>query len=884
MKTSTLVLAAGAFGATLVVHPPAAHPQTPQPTVQLTWVDRAGKAIETVGPAGAYRGPDLASDGKRLAVHRHDDGPTPPGSAGSGDVFVFESGQGPGRRLTPAGPELVDNAMPIWSPDGTRIAFGSMRNGKGGIYLRRADGTGGEELLIESETTKMPMSWSPDGRYIVYWSPGDIQWVLPLFGDRTPFQLSSGSTTHAQISPEGKWIVYQDTSAESQIVVRAFPKGSTVVQVAKNGVLPRWRGDGKELFYLSQWQNGQLMAADITVTGSRIVAGAPHALFDSGYVNMGHPGGNYHVFAVSRDGQRFLIPRPDSTPENANTRTLTLVDRQGTATGTVGERGLYNGLEFSPDRMRLALLRNDPAKGTADVWVVDIATGRGAPLTSVARGTSLSPPVWSPDGQWIAYIAQRDGVSAIYRKRSNGEGAEEIVSTLNAATTNLLEWTDDGQYLTFYSAQLGGNIVFAVPLSGERKPIELARAQFPMIHARLSPDNRFLAYRSNESGKDQVWVRRTELSGPATDKWQVSIDGGTGPVYWRGDGKEVVYLSLDRGMMSVDVRVEADVIMFDPPKQLFTVPDSFPAGAGIGGAVSMTRDGERFALAVPRAAVPVTAAPQPPQIALLDRQGKPIQHIGEPGRWQNPRFSPDGSRVLVRKAAQTGPAAELWSIDVATGKGTLVATGQQLFSALWSRDGRQVFYVGSRPGGLAVIMRKAADGSGAEEAIFQYTPGAPINLTDITPDGRYLAFDSGGVLLLVPTMAGAAGAREATEYLREEYFAGGARFSPDGRAVAYFSDETDRIELYLRPFDPVSGRIGPKARQVSSDGASGGLVWWGADGKELFYMRGDQTGMLMMAAAVSTTPTPTAGAPKFLFGTRGPTSGDGQRFLVVMPR
>src|SRR5262245_25194600 len=285
---------------------PAANAQN----LQLTWVDRSGKVIETVGPGGTYRGPDLAPDGKRLAVHRHEE-TNDPSRPGGGDVFLFDSGPGPGTRLTGGGSGAVENAMPIWSPCGTRIVYGSVRNGKGGLYVKRVDGSGTEELLIESETSKVPMSWSPDGRYIVYWVPGNIQWILPLTGDRKPFQLSQGPTTHGQISPDGKWIAYMNFAGRSEVYIKPFPTGSGEVQVSKNGgVFARWRGDGKELYFLSSGSNGQMMAADITVTGSTIQAGAPHALFDSGYVNLGHITGNYHVFAVSPDGQRFLIPRP----------------------------------------------------------------------------------------------------------------------------------------------------------------------------------------------------------------------------------------------------------------------------------------------------------------------------------------------------------------------------------------------------------------------------------------------------------------------------------------------------------------------------------------------------------------------------------------------
>src|SRR6516162_3770476 len=210
MKTSRTILVSVAAGLVFFATAQLAAAQATQ-NMKLTWVDRSGKTIETVGTSAPYIGPDLSPDGKRIAVHRHE--------GETGDVWLLESGPGAGTRYTGDGSNKVENSTPIWAPDETRIAYGSSRNGKGGLYTKRADGTGSEELLIESETSKIPMSWSPDGRYIVYWVPGNIQWILPLTGDRKPFQLSQGPTSHAQISPDGKWIAYMDMAARSDIYV-----------------------------------------------------------------------------------------------------------------------------------------------------------------------------------------------------------------------------------------------------------------------------------------------------------------------------------------------------------------------------------------------------------------------------------------------------------------------------------------------------------------------------------------------------------------------------------------------------------------------------------------------------------------------------------------
>jgi eukaryotic-like serine/threonine-protein kinase len=297
--------------------------------IQFAWFDRNGKQLEVVGAPGNYRGVDLSPDGTRVAVHRHDDR--------GGDVWVFEP-RGTTTRLTFDASQ--DNSSPIWSPDGRFIVFGSFRNGKPGLYRKASDGTGAEELLVESEVGKIPAAWSPDGKFILYWlyDKGGVvdQWLLPVTGDRkpTPFLHSSFAESHSQISPDGKWIAYHsDETGRPEIYVKSFPSGEGRWQVSTNGgVFPRWRRDGKEIFFFSGSgfgsTNARLAAVPVQSTGATFEPGAPHELFDSGYVDLPHisvTGNNYHVFAVSPDGQRFLIPRPTAGPQDTASSTITVV-------------------------------------------------------------------------------------------------------------------------------------------------------------------------------------------------------------------------------------------------------------------------------------------------------------------------------------------------------------------------------------------------------------------------------------------------------------------------------------------------------------------------------------------------------------------------------
>src|ERR1700676_4621782 len=198
--------------------------------LQLAWVDRMGKLVEPFGALGGYRGVDVSPDGKRIAVHRHD--------GNGGDIWLFESARKETMSRFTFDP-TQDNSSPIWSPDGSRIAFGSLRNGKWGIYQKPANGTGGEELLVESELPKVPRCWSPDGKFIVYTLRGpktglDV-WVLPL-GDKkpVPFLQSSFNERDPQISPNGKWIVYTSNEAgRNEIYVRPFPTGEGKWQISR---------------------------------------------------------------------------------------------------------------------------------------------------------------------------------------------------------------------------------------------------------------------------------------------------------------------------------------------------------------------------------------------------------------------------------------------------------------------------------------------------------------------------------------------------------------------------------------------------------------------------------------------------------------------------
>jgi len=273
--------------------------------LQLTWFDRSGKTLGTIGTA-SYRGIDLSRDGKRLAVHRHE--------IRGGDIWTVDPKLGTTTRITFDASQ--HNASPIWSPHGERIAFGSTRQGSFGLYQKPSNGATQDELLLASKEVIVPTAWSPDDRFLVYTvsdsKNGTDIWLLPLSGDRKPIPFVQTPFTDGwgQVSPDGRWLAHaSDESGVMQIYVRPFPSGTGKWQISTtHGHFPRWRGDGKEIFYMT---GGQLMAVSVATSGATFEAGAPKPLFDTRYTSLNHPvigGGGYHPYAPSADGQRFLIP------------------------------------------------------------------------------------------------------------------------------------------------------------------------------------------------------------------------------------------------------------------------------------------------------------------------------------------------------------------------------------------------------------------------------------------------------------------------------------------------------------------------------------------------------------------------------------------------
>jgi Tol biopolymer transport system component len=613
-------------------------------------------------------------------------------------------------------------------------------------------------------------------------------------------------------------------------------------------------------------------------TGDRLAIAV--IAFVSALVPAAARGQELSAEAKSKEAAEARTKRNALQFEN-NATTIAFFDRSGKRTGTLGERALYGETVLSPDGSRVAVITRDLENESADLFVLDVASGAKTRLTQTPRTEFAMAPVWSPDGKRIAYVTIKKGQEGIYVRAANGEGSEELLYKNPGAFMNLNDWSSDGKLLTFAVSDMKGGALYVLPLDGgaDRKPVEILKSELRMFGPRFSPDGRFLSYVViDQANKAEVFVRSLDpaiTGGP----WQISDGSFFSPGFWRRDGKELYYVARDRSLMVSEVST-SPTFSFARPRVLFRPPSAVPPRIAYASA-----DGERFLV------LPPPRGPQLQQLTVFDRQGQVVQKVGEPGMYSQPSFSPDGTRLLVLKGDLQTAQQDFWTIELATGKATRLSndSNPKVFP-LWSRDGKHVYYASFRDNDIA-IYRRLSDGTGTEELAFKYTPGAGVLPTDVSPDGKYLVCDSGGVILVVP-LAGDPASRKEIEYLREEFSDGIGRLSPDGKFMAYRSDEAqpERGEVYVRPFDASTGKPGEGKWQVSKNGVNA-MLHWRADGKELFF-RGqnlESNELLVMSVDVTTTPTFSAGTPKLLFKLPGPIGGnlgnisrDGQRFVFAV--
>jgi serine/threonine protein kinase len=263
---------------------------------QPVWFDRKGNEVGVVGKPDVYGNVSLAPNGRVLAVDKTDMG------SQNTNLWTYELQRDSAKRLTF---HSGIDGVPIWSPDGTSLVFSSTRQLRNDLYIKNSDGAQEEKSIVRDDLNKFPSDWSRDGKYILYTGDTDFWSVTVPEIKSSLFLKAVSALRNGQFSPDGKWVAFaSNETGKWEIYVTSFPDARGKWQVSiGGGEQPRWRGDGKELFYLSS--DVKMMAAPVTL-GANFDAVTPIALFQT-TPRQSVSRTDLFVYDVSRDGQRFLI-------------------------------------------------------------------------------------------------------------------------------------------------------------------------------------------------------------------------------------------------------------------------------------------------------------------------------------------------------------------------------------------------------------------------------------------------------------------------------------------------------------------------------------------------------------------------------------------------
>jgi len=495
----------------------------------------------------------------------------------------------------PDGTAMPDHAQFAVSGDGSQVVVVARRHDGGmpGLWLRRLQSLEWRELA-RTDGASFPF-WSPDGRHIGFFAGARLK-RIDIGNDlvETLCEVDHGGggtwSIHGVIvfaGPGGLFRVPASGGAP-QPVTRLEPGRRETAHLR-----PQFLPDGRHFIFLTQGVNdrsttsiadletGEIMAiADgrgpAVFAGDRLLLSrgsvlsaqqfdyARRRLIDEARTIAG-------VEDIANDLRRGSGFAASSTVlvyqrQEPWRRRLLWFDREGRMIGLEGEFADADGFALSPDGRTVAVARREAGGNTSSIWLMESQSARVSRLTW-GQGRDESP-VWSPDGARLAFSSRRDdnqGVHIIVRDLNGRE--ETIFSGPDARPT---DWSRDGRFL-IYSARspMTRSDVWMLPVTGDKKPVQLDPTPGNQSQGVLSPDVRWLAYISDESGRDEVYVRAFP---PADGRWQISTGGGTRP-RWRDDGRELLFLSPDGHLMAAGVELSV-VPRFGVPQRLFPVPEA----------------------------------------------------------------------------------------------------------------------------------------------------------------------------------------------------------------------------------------------------------------------------------------------------------------------
>jgi serine/threonine protein kinase/Tol biopolymer transport system component len=471
-----------------------------------------------------------------------------------------------------------DVHFPFWSPDGRQIAFSY--NGT----LQRIDGSGGPPLTI-CNCFAIGGTWNRDGVILSANRAGLLYRVAAAGGDPKPLRpLAEGETAQLwpEFLPDGKHYLYlslSDRPNQQGIYAASLDSSERKFIVATNANAA-YVQSGQLLF-----MRGDVLMAQPFDLRSLTLGREPRPVADHIEIaqNTVFPNAN---FSASPNG--VLVWHRNSQSSQS---LLQWFDRSGKRLGVVGEAAEYSNPALSRDDTRLAVGIRDPQTKTRDIWIFDLLRGSRTRLTFDPADDLDS--IWSPDGTRIAFTSNRLGQRDIYQKPADGSGSEELLLGGKGGHKNVEDWSPDGKYLIYnYQAPGASPHLYVLPLGGDRKPAPFLNPEFAAEQGQFSPNGRWVAYRSSQSGRMEVYVQGFTLdSSQARGKWQVSVAGGELP-RWRRDGKELFYHFGD-AYFAVDVKTDGASFEAGIPRLLFQVPtvSSSPTG---GAPFAVTGDGQRF--------------------------------------------------------------------------------------------------------------------------------------------------------------------------------------------------------------------------------------------------------------------------------------------------
>lgn len=509
----------------------------------------------------------------------------------------------------------------VLSPDGKAFAFTAARERGAILLFVRPLNSLHARVLAGTEGATFPF-WSADSRSLGFFAGGKLKTVLAEGGmptDICPASIGRGGAWNADgtiiFSPDFQSPIYQVPAAGGT------PKPVTVIDVSRHDShrWPYFLPDGKHFLYLavihktSQDPNDEIYIASLDGKENRVVMrGNTNAAYAAGRLLFMR---NTSLMAQAFDPVRGVL---HGAPERVAEDVLSdatiwraqfdvsgaglliysagglmpwqamWFDRAGKPLGPAGEK-VFNllSVRLSPDGTRLA---TEAGEDNNEIWIYDQQRRVNTRLT-FGNGGASSSPVWSPDGRWIVYTGVRTK-SGLYRKPVNGTGQEELLLGGVGDARNPLDWSPDGKYLMFGIGDLSAKgQIWLLPLAGDRKPVPLTDEHVLISSARFSPDGHWIAYSSNESGRQEIYVMPFERT---AGKWQVSSAGGVQPI-WRRDGKELLYWSAENILMSVPITLLPGEVKVGPASPLFRLNN--PVGfIGIVSPYDISLDGQRLVL------------------------------------------------------------------------------------------------------------------------------------------------------------------------------------------------------------------------------------------------------------------------------------------------